>query len=60
MMSVSNGIFQMKNTECSVFFPLRKIFKNLIIPLPTKNYPVLLCNTFENLKLHEVAYLHVS
>ena len=50
MMSVSNGIFQMKNTECSVFFPLTKIFKNLIVPLPTKNYPVLLCNTFENLK----------
>ena len=62
MTSVSNAIFQMKSTEHSVVFPLRKIFKNLIaITLLTKYYPVrkLLCKTYiyEHLKLHELAYL---
>ena len=57
MASVSNEILQMKSTEYSVVFPLRKIIKNLILPLLTSCYPVLLCNTYENFKLHEVAYL---
>ena len=40
MTSVSNAIFQMKSTEYSMVFPLRKIFKNLILLLLTKYYPV--------------------
>ena len=50
----------MKSTEYSVVFPLRKIFKNLILALPAKYFPVLLCNTYDKLKLHEVAFLPVG
>ena len=58
---VSNAIFQLKSTEYSVVFPLKKSPLPLKkLPLPTKYYPVLICNTYENLKLHEVAYLPVS
>ena len=58
--SVLNAIFQMKSTERLAVFPLRKIFKNLILLLFTKYYLMLLCNRYENLKIHEVAYLSVS
>ena len=37
-----------------------KIFKNLILTLPTKYYPVLLCSRYDNLKLHEVDFLPVG
>ena len=54
MTSVSNAIFQMKSTEYLVVFCLRKILKNLTLPALTKYYPVLLYNTYKNLRLHEV------
>ena len=57
MTSVSNAIFQMKSTEYLVVFCLRKILKNLTLPALTKYYPVLLYNTYKNLRLHEVVYL---
>ena len=49
--------YQMKRPKYSVVFPLRNISKNLILLVFTKYYQVLLCSTYENLKLHEVAYL---